>query len=316
MHNLTDNLKKQLVKDFKLPINTYDNDRFFYFIDLYDPVYQSKQKLDLLLEIISQSEDKEFFYSHHAQLKTGVKTSVINSEAYKKLVAMDVFKDYPMTEQIPNRNVYIEEHLGKEFLSIDLEKANFNSLMFLGMGQELGIQNYQDLMNKYTQFEYFHQSKMLRQALFGELEAPKQQKLQKHVMSKFTEVLKPHGYEYFLASSDELILTQGELSITKVKNLLSQLPTQYQFFKVEKFHLEKFEGKPYYTKHSIKEDNQTEAKLEFKQCPIQFFAQIYKHHFNEPLNTFDMSFYYEGMLAEFKEPIFEQKNALHLKNKF
>lgn len=313
---IADNFKKQLVKDFKLPINTYDNDRFFYFLDLYDPIFQSKEKLNLLLEILNQSEDKEYFYSHHAQLKAGIKKSVIESEAYKKLVAMDVFKEYPMLEQIPNRNVYIEEHIGAEFLSIDLEKANFNSLMFLGLGKELGIKNYKDLMSQYTDFNYFHQSKMLRQALFGELEAPKQQKIQKHIMSKFAEILKPNGYEYFLASSDELIITKGNLSIKAIQELLNQLDEKYKFFKVEKFFLEKFEGKPFYTRHSLKEDNQATPKLEFKQCPIQFFAQIYKKQFNLELNDFDMSFYYEGMLAEFKEPLFQQKNTLQMKNKF
>lgn len=313
---LGDNHKKQLVKDFKLPINTYDDERFHYFIDLYDNVYKTKEKLAWLEEVVFHSEDKEFLFNTSSTLRSNIKSLVLESPSYKKLVAIDVFKEYPMTEQIPNKSMYIEDNLGHDFISIDLEKANFNSLMFLGLGEDLGIKTYQDLMGKFTDFQYYHQSKMLRQAIFGELEAVKQQKLQKHIMSKITEVLKPHGYEYFLVSSDELILTKGNLTISHVQNLLSSLDKKYHFFKIEKFHLEKFEGKPYYTKYSTKEDNQLEPKLEFKQCPIQFFAQIYKHHFGMELNSLDMSFYYEGMLAEFKEPIFKQKSTLHLKNKF
>ena len=51
---LDNNLKKRFCKDFRLPINVYQEPYFSYFKELYEPVFQIDEKLTWLNKAIEE----------------------------------------------------------------------------------------------------------------------------------------------------------------------------------------------------------------------------------------------------------------------
>jgi hypothetical protein len=87
------------------------------------------------------------------------------------------------------------------------------------------------------------------------------------------------------------------------------VPEKFKFFRVEEFHFSRIaEGHDYFIK-TTKNENGPD-KVEFKNVPGHFFAQIYKKHLGLDVDEKDMVFYHEGLLAQFKEPLFEAKMGL------
>ena len=310
---ITTQIKKRFCKDLKIPINIFQEPYFEYFVDLYDEHYKVREKLEWLNEVLKDCKAQEDFFGMSERISKEMKESIKNTSAYKAFNSFDSQTQFLTKEKIPQTNIYIVPNIGKDLISIDLEKANFNCLNLFGLKDELKVDSYNDFMKRFTKYDYFLNSKIIRQVIFGDLNPSRQQKLQRYIVDNLCTELLEAGCKISSASSDEIIVNSG-ISVKEVKNILRNVSEEFKFFRVENFSFDRIgEENDYFIKTTIQENN--EPKLEFKSVPSHFHAQVFKKYYGLEVNENDLLFYHEGFIAQFKEPLFTPEVSLKNKNK-
>lgn len=300
---LTNSIKQRFISDFKLPINVYSDPYFDYYMELYNPIYNTYEKMEWLNKVLEKCSNQEDFFGIPYKLADDIKNLILQTTSYKQFNEADMNKMFPLEENIKQQNIYIDPNVGKKLISIDLKQANYNSFKMFGLQEEINAPTYMDLMKKFTDETYFLESKKIRQVIFGDLNASRQQRIQKYIINVFCKKLKEQGCILSSASSDEIIISNPDMTVEQVQSFLNDVPEKLKFFRVEQFQFDRIEpGHDYFVKKTMEANGQ--EKLEFKNVPSQFFAQVYKKHFNLALDDKDMLFYHDKRLAEFKEPIF------------
>lgn len=301
---LTNSLKKRFSSDLKLPINIYSEPYFEYFMELYNPDFNTKEKMKVFEKLLAKFSNQEEFFKNSERVSSSIKELIANTETYKKLNSFDMNKDFPLDEQVKQQNIYIDLNTDKKLISIDLEKANFNVLKMIGLNKEIGVESYNELLSKFTDDEYYFISKKIRQVIFGDLNPSRQQRLQKFVINNLCKKLKENGCILSSASSDEIIIQNQDLTSKDIKEILKDVPENFKFFRVEEFILEKIDdGHDFFVKTTLTENG---PKREFKNVSGHFFPQVYKKYLGQEINEYDLLFYHEGFLAQFKEYLFNQ----------
>lgn len=299
---LTNSLKKRFASDLKLPINIFNDPYFEYFMDLYNTDFQTKEKMEIFEKLLNKFENQEEFFKNSEKISTSIKSLISSTNTYNKLNSFDMNKEFPLEEQIKQQNIYILPNVGKKLISVDLEKANFNVLKMIGLGEEIKANSYDELLNQFTNDDYYFISKKIRQVIFGDLNPARQQRIQKFVINQLCKKLKENGCILSSASSDEIIIQNEEMNAKDIKEMLKDVPEQYNFFRVEDFVFEKIdENNDFFVKTTLTNNG---FKKEFKNVPGHVFAQVYKKYLGQESNEYDLLFYHEGFLAEFKEKLF------------
>lgn len=302
---ITNQLKKRICKDFKLPINVFSEPYFEYFTDLYDSHYRVREKLNWAENVLKSCKNQEDFFLMSESISTNIKNLIKSTKAYEKFNDADISKDFSSAEQVKNQNIYIIPNVGKKMISVDLEKANFNCFSLFGLQDEIKLHTYNDLMKKFTKEDYFINSKMIRQVIFGDLNPARQQKIQKFIIKNLSAELIKNGCKLTSSNSDEIIIDAENLSAQIVKEILKNVDSKFKIFRVEEFSFERIHPEhDFFIKKIVK--NSEENKLEFKNVPGHLHAQIFKKHYNLPVVENDLLFYHEGFLAQFKENLFKE----------
>lgn len=312
----TNSIIKRFCKDYSLPIVIFQEPIFSYFIELYDPLLQTKQKQEYLHKYLNSISNIEDFFTNSNLIISNIQNFIKSSSTYQKMNDLDLLQlsksICSSNIQITNKNIYIEENNNKHLTSIDLKKANFNVFNFLGFKEETNIQSYEELVTKFINnphsIEYYLNSKMLRQVIFGDLNPARQQKIQKIIIHKFCELLQSKGLELSSASSDEIIINSKENPLNIKKFLEDNTPHNMHFFRVENIYIQKIHpDKDFFIKETV--DSQSNVlKTEFKNVPSYFFPQVYKQYSKQNLHEYDLLFYHEGFQATFKEQLFPKEN--------
>lgn len=309
---ITNSLKKRFVDDLKLPINILDEPYFEYFLEMYDEDFKTKDKYNMFLRCLNKFKAEEEFFKNSEKISSGIRSLILNSKTYDKFQNIDINKEYPLDIEIPKETIYIDKNVNKNLISIDLEKANFNVFKLLGLDKELNVNNYNDLIKKFTEDEYYLQSKKIRQVIFGELNAKRQQRIQKYIINQIAEKLLKNNLTISSSSSDEVIIeNKNNLTTKDIQEILKDLPEEYKFYRVEHFKLSKIDEE---NNFYVKNINDGE-KIEFKNIQGHLFHQVYKKYKNLEINNYDLLFYHEGQLAEFKHSIYDNNNVKEKKMK-
>lgn len=299
---LTNSLKKRFTSDLKLPINIFNDPYFEYFMELYNNDFQTKEKMVVFENLLNKFNNVEEFFKNSENIISSIKSLISSTETYNRLNSFDMNKEFPLEEQIKQQNIYILPNVGKNLISVDLEKANFNVLNMIGLGKEIQANSYNQLLSKFTNDEYYFISKKIRQVIFGDLNPARQQRIQKFVINQLCKKLKENGCILSSASSDEIIIQNQDMNSKDIKEILKDVPEEYKFFRVEDFIFEKIDSNnDFFVKTTLTNNG---FKKEFKNVPSHFFAQVYKKHLGQESNEYDLLFYHEGFLAEFKEKLF------------
>jgi hypothetical protein len=323
---ITNKLKKRFVKDFSLPIQIYSEPYFSYFIKTYNKVYKTVEKYDYFIHLVKKLGGEKRFFDWYDKKRDEIINSIKENDAYKKFIAMDLKKYYPINGKSWNKknNIYRPENNGKIFVSIDLIKANFHSLRFVDPKIVLGNDYYRDLINNFTYEPYIHNSKYIRQVIFGNLNPNRQQHVQKYIIESIIDLIKENfeknNKTFFSPScttSDEIIVSLPDLIFGKAfYNYMFQISDfacfkKFRFFNLSIFKLVQIENTDCYVKEFIDSE-----KVEFKKCSKVFFAQHYKKYFKQPIEDYDLHFYYECQICKFKSPLFVEtmNNELFLNN--
>ena len=301
---LSDKLKQRFCKDYSVPLKIYIEPIFtnrielFGFKDLYD-------KFEEMVINDFNSNEKEFL-DYYDKIKEEAIEFIKNTDTYKILNKCDI-SNYDVKDKgslsIPQKDVYKENNIGKSFVSIDLRKANYTSLkIFEELLYKTDTANfpdtYEEFIKQFTPYEYFINSKYLRQVIFGNCNPKRQIKIEKWYMNRIVRNYIPEQIVYSM-NNDEIILDADKVSPEIMDLLKNKLDSNK--FKIEEFSLEKIKGSDTFIKRF--KDNSYELK-----CMPAFDAVfVYKFLNNQEYSKDDRLFITsENRLAEYIDiPKFE-----------
>jgi len=319
---LSNSIKKRFVKDYSLPINVFSEPFFMNSINTLDISFESIKKFNYFTNLLKKYEnEEEFFQENNKLIKNVRKILKENNLSYEKLSQNRLEKEKEFIETMKNKfefkkNLYSENNVNKNFISIDLKQANFHCMKFMGVIPEK-YNTYEDLIQSENKENYFVKSKYIRQVIFGDI-LPKKNKIISefvvaNILNKLNEIIEPFKNNIiFIFNTDELIIEIPEnLSTLEEKNFISKflllfnkrniLINEFEF----PLHFDLFSLKGIRDKkdkiHFIKEYK--DGKKEIKGTHSLFYLQIFKYINNLKIEEEDLKFYYEGMIAKFDESI-------------
>jgi hypothetical protein len=275
-----------------------------YFLALFNDTHGTFYSYQMLRDVMEGLDTEQDFFALSAEVRDSMIEAVQSAPAYERL-AKDRLEAYNVSVPVSRKDVYGEDNDGKHFISIDLVKANFQALKHYDLELVRGCGNYALWVRNFTDIPYFQNSKYLRQVMFGNCLPKKQQKIQKWMIAEIIEVLtKRIGYPMdwlCSASSDEVVIRLPD-SIP-LADVLGTVRRYIDYSNVdthvEGFKLVRIGDKPYYVRELAN------GEVDFKGVPAYFLPQVYKKYFGKPLNDMDLSFFFEGQVAQFQNALYE-----------
>ena len=308
--------RQRFVKDYNLPINIFDDNLFEYYIQLYDffPYPRYKETIEKIENEYDGCVEKWLEYC--ASVRDNAINGVMETDEYKKFNSMDL-SQYNFAPICGERSCYTEETNGKRFLSIDLRKANFQALKYVGVISDV---TYEQFVNRFGGDDYIANSKYLRQVIFGKMNPSRQIKIEKYLMSKVYEVIKDvtekYSFTIFSMNSDELIFAIPEEFynnrqedentrelINDIYNLVGKnigVEIKVEYIEVRRLPIVSANG----TKiDAYERTNLFTSQKTLKKASTTFYPQIYKLWNEMPIEDNDMIFYFENQLATFNQEL-------------
>lgn len=300
---------KRFTKDFYLPIQPCTNELMSYYIDLYDPIFKTREKWQLFEETLAHFKYDDEFLCYGNTLTNTITEQITSTSAYKEFITCDVDDVMPVNQKVKgvpyvkSVNLYKPDNHGKYFISIDLVKANYQALKTFSKDIVLGTDSYDQLISKFTDMDYYKSSKCIRQVIFGNLNMSRITRQVRYLNEKVVNLLIDKGYtpeDILVFTTDEIILKCNNQDFMD-KEFCKHL--EYDIYvntglnaRVESFKLINILDDTYAKEH--KEDLPT-----FKGGSSVYFPQVYKKYMNLPLEERDLYFLYEKHLAKFEEPL-------------
>ena len=296
---LNEETRHYFIRDYKLPIQIVKDEYFFYYLDLYQPFFKTREKYEKLKVEIENAGGMKNFINETKKVKDEALLFIKSKEGFDKF-KNDNMSEYKSNNQIPKKNnLYRLENKDKIFVSIDLVKANVQVLNFYDKEILGNSEKYEDFLLKFTKSEYIIQSKQIRQVIFGLLEPKKQKIIQKYIMGKVKDLLIKKGM-----SVDDISFSSPDEIVFELKNF----PNYKKVMKLKElsifdFHIEEFELKtikddiPIYIKKSM--DGSVNA---IKQGSSKTMPEVIKYLTKQKLIKKDLAFLDEGRISFYDKP--------------
>lgn len=310
--------RRRFVKDFNLPINIVDDSYWEYYMYRYD-FFPKEDYFNCCHIIMNQFDGNiEKWLEYYAQVRDNIITTIENSEAYKNFNSMDM-KLYPIPQpKVGDLNIYNCSNVGHKFVSIDLKKANFQTLRHIDPEIVFGCKTYEDLMDKFGGDEYFKKSKYTRQVIFGKLNPKRTIHFEKRLMCDiFFDVNNDCFRELcdnttlVTVKSDEIVFRLDkpdfEVTLEFLERVKSEIWLNHGLdVRVEAFHL----GRIVCENHNgntvdgyIRDFYLEDGRYDLKNVSSIFFPQIYAFMKGYELTEEDLVFRAEDQIAKFLNPL-------------
>lgn len=190
---LTNNLKKRFCKNYNIPIQIYEEPYWSSRIELFDELFDTKARLaDFQKDLDTYVDEQDYFEQDNIFLQEII-DDIRNSEGFQffnstdnKDILPNSADDIMRTMNYRRNDIYAETYKGKTFISIDLKKANFQSLKYFSrkFGKEIfqGKESWEEYLSLFTQEKTKINSKHLRQVIFGALNPSRVTNYEKKLM--------------------------------------------------------------------------------------------------------------------------------------
>lgn len=313
-------LAKRFISDYKLPIPLINEKYFFYHLALYQEDYNSLEHYVELLDMIGEKYggDCNKFLEDYYNVRDKIITTIVESEAFQKfnIMNMNVFtiKKKP---NITSNNIYKQTNIGKFFISIDLKKANFQTLRNIDKNIVFGADTYEDFIGKFTDLDYIKESKYSRQIIWGKCNPKRHITAEKYFITRiYKKVIEQFPYlsdKCVSLSNDEMIFNveflfyNDKLTCFRLRERIEKIAKEIGFeVHVEFFHLRGYnlvfkESRNVRKTFFMKDYFCTDGKFKLIGVPLQYHSICYKLYKGKELNEIDYHFDYEGMNARFCE---------------
>lgn len=310
-------LAKRFVSDYKLPIQIINEDLFYYCLITLGAIPKWAELKKLVKDKFSNNNDE--FLEEYYKIRNNIITSVLNNEAYQKFntMPMDKYQNFSKEANISSKNIYNQENVGKNFISIDLKKANFQVLNKVDKNILFNSDTYEDFIGKFTDLSYVKNSKYTRQVIFGKLNPSRHITIEKYYTLKIYELLRDKfeltkDWKITSVSNDEVVYEINVMDeSSEIEDVASQIETlikeelglivHIEYFKLKGFELcYKSTESPKFTFYSkVFINNEGDYKLISVPLPYYLITRkLYKGI--TPLEK-DYHFNYEGCDCKFNE---------------
>ena len=313
-------LAKRFISDYKLQIPLINEKYFFYHLALYQEDYNSLEYYFELLDMIGKKYGGNCnkFLEDYYNVRDKIITTIVESEAFQKFNTMDMnvftIKDRP---NITSDNIYNNDNIGKFFISIDLKKANFQTLRNIDKDIVFGADTYEEFIGKFTDLDYIKESKYARQVIFGKCNPKRHITAEKYfIIQIYKKVIEQFPYlsdKCVSLSNDEMIFKvdflryNDKLTCFSLKKDIQTIAKEIGFdVHVEFFHLKGYnlvfkESRSIRKTFFMKDYFCTDGKFKMIGVPLQYHSIAYKLYKGKELSEIDYHFDYEGMDARFCE---------------
>lgn len=302
-----------------IPIPVTDFASIDYFLDLYDDMYDAKNKW---IQFINESKHMNL-RNETQRVKKLIIDHITGCQKFIDLTKQKIFGPTNLLRKEP----YSLDKVGKYFISIDIRAGNFTVLrdavpeIFLDK-DNTNLLNWCEYVKKFTDSKFITESKLFREIVFGLLPGymSKARILQELLMDNIYNIIKQSDTDNILTltmkQGDELIYeikdfwnTMGSddhnLSINNIISLLKNHESKLHF---RVYELNSITDRPWFYKTWIYNDgipgNTVGTMVEFKSVPRIFKAQVMKWYQGIPIDHNDLLFTHEGLKARFEHPIF------------
>lgn len=309
--NLSRQMREYFVSDNGLPIQVLDDPYFEYYLELLDPYYQSVEKHELLLDILSKLGEEIF----HKSVKSFRDTMIhfVEESPYYQNFVYDMRMPDPVVP-LNKGNLYQINNVGRQFVSIDLVEANFQSLKYACPLLLEKWETYQEFAKNFTNIEYLIKCKKIRQIIFGQLCPQRQQTIQRYIVSEIKNYLMDtwgvKWNDFITTSSDEMVfetfrsvpeitLAIGNMEGSILKLLIPEVKDIRIRIKIFKL---LSEGTPKFNFFTKLYEN---GHKDIKQVDSAYLPEVIKYLEGKEVNPdLDRLFIKDGRLCQFKDPLF------------
>ena len=326
-------LRHRFVEDTGAPIQVLQDPYFTKRLSLLNNEFGTLNAYEKYSNHVLKKYDNNItkFLEFYHSLRDRISGTVANSEPFKEFIADDSITNQikEFKPIIGERNLYNQEQVKKgsnAFLSIDLRKANFQTLRYINPAIVMDCNTYEEFMAKFTDDEIAAKSKKTRQIIFGKLNPNRTMKFEKILIAHIEEYIKKYTnildwFELYSMNSDELIykFKQTEAAAFKQiahkidKDLLEEkirtnlgLNVRAEFFNLNLHTFKTAESENFtyvYTKDFI------DGGRDFKCANEIYFAQTYKLMNGIEIEDDDLVFYFNKTeLAKFLQPLIKVEN--------
>lgn len=309
MMELTNRLKRRFIKDNSLPIPLTDEPYFSYFVELYDADFSVKKKLADFMEIVSLFETEEEVLDFMQSITDGIINEVKQNPYFLDFMQADM-SQYSINrkQKYPSSTIFKECYTGKQLISIDLSKANFQAMNFVDK-RILNADTYKEFVGRYTNYEYIINSKYIRQIIFGNItKNHRLDTVEMFMTYQIVEKLEELGYNIILVKNDEVVIEGNQEIYENCIQLIDKLPVKAD---VELFvlkvlrneHNQPFKSDKFFVKEFIASTDEKNLPFEIKATDATFYSQFYKLIKGMEITNNDLVFINEGVVAMYCEKI-------------
>ncbi len=298
--------KERFCKDCNIPLRLFQEPYFMDRLKLYDKFYGTIEKWQVFAKELGQYHCEQDYFEEYNRVKDAAILSIKNSEAYQRFNEEDM-NQYRVTHgNLPGKNIFKQTNDGKLFLSIDMRKANFFSLLHYDRNIFSGADTWEKFIGKFTNNNHIISSKYIRQVIFGNCNPKRHITYEKYLMDQVLDILiREAGYlmgEIVFFSNDEIVIDMEEhVDYIKDRNIIqSKLKEYFDFpLRVELFYLHQIKGTDGYYKEIIRDIK--ERGIELKCLDNYMLPFVLRKFLGEEITDSDKVFYHEGLLAQFME---------------
>lgn len=295
--------KERFCKDCNIPLRLFQEPYFTDRMKLYDRFYNTLSKWDLFVSEIQKYHCEQDYYEEYNCVKDEAILSIKNSEAYDNFNNEDMNKFRVKNVNLPSNDIFKVSNDGKQFLSIDMRKANFSSLYNYSDKMFSGANTWEEFISKFTDNKHIINSKYIRQVILGNCNPKRHITYEKYIMDDLLDFV----VKFFIPiskivffSNDEIVFDvtnmdykSNSIEIQSILDVKGTVP-----FKVELFTLNKINGTDGYYKDVFNPDGN---EIEFKCLDNYMLPFVIRKFSNEDITESDKVFYHEGLLSKFIE---------------
>ena len=311
-------LRQRFVSDFNLPIQVLHSPFFEDRLDLFEEKFGARTKFNELLKLINEKFQNKIglFLEKYSEIRENIISTIKASEHFKSISEADLL-EYKVNIPKSFKTIYTETNTkeGDNFyISFDLRKANYQTINWIDKNILLNTNSYEEFIGKFTDLDYFKESKYIRQVIFGQFCTGRVIAIEMFLIEKIYNFIKtnfPNWGNPLVVNSDEIIY---KLSVKESYEISDNMITDLEkTIKLElgldvritkyKLHLHRFNFKNSSSNLNVFEieDLFGNCKCELKCVPNIYAPQIYKLLNGQVPNESDRTFYYEHNLATLKD---------------
>lgn len=309
---ITNKIVQHFCKTFGVNFPVKEEEYFIYYIDLYDTIYKTKEKWNIYNNALSLFKNEEDFFSHLTQVVDSIILMIQEKEEYKEFQHDNSVTEKKLPYAISKNAPYNLNNVGKRYLSIDLEKANFQAVNYYNK-TILDADSYDEFIKKALPFEkdaiiqLLIASKKHRQIIFGNLVPKKITFIESMITQKILQAVEKKLPDFEKRLSivaclhDEIFFEINELD-EKDDSLKSEIESIIDATSFHT-HIDIFslhtviDGRKWFFKKFI------DGKIKLLCIPADFIPQVIRYLNGEEIQSADMKFMYEGQVAKFSKPI-------------